>query len=57
MKSIKLTDSQIDDLIEFIELYFITSIREDGYIDNIDYIASICDVFVKLKKAKEEDRK
>lgn len=52
MKSIELTDSQIDNLIEFLDFYFIESIREDTGVDNMDYLVDMCEVFVKLKKAK-----
>lgn len=35
---IKLTESQLKNVIEFIEFEFIDSIRRDEYIDNIDYV-------------------
>ena len=54
MKLIKLTDSQINNLIEFLDFYFIESIREDTGVDNMDYLVDMCEVFVKLKKAKDE---
>lgn len=56
MKTIELTDAQIDNLIELLDMNFIKIIREDEEIDNMDYLISTCDVFVKLKKAKEEGK-
>ncbi len=55
-KTIELTDAQIDNLIELLDMNFIKIIREDEEVDNMDYIVSMCDVFVKLKKAKEEGK-
>ena len=56
MKTIELTDAQIYNLIELLDMNFIKIIREDEEIDNTDYLISMCDVFVKLKKAKEEGK-
>lgn len=44
-----LTKSQIENLIEFIELNFIGSIRYDTDIDNIDYVVDMMDALTKLR--------
>lgn len=44
-----LTQSQVDNLIEFIELHFIDSVRGDPELDNIDYIVDMVDTLVKLR--------
>ena len=52
---VDLTESQAENLAEFIELEFIHSIRNDRELDNIEYICDICDVYRKLRgvNAKE----
>ena len=52
---ITLTNSQVRNLIEFIELYFIDSIRADTEMDNIDYIVDIVEALKELRKASIED--
>lgn len=47
--NVALTKSQVDNLIEFIELNFIQSIREDTNIDNIDYIVDVMDALKTLR--------
>ena len=54
MAQIKLTKSQITNLMEFFEFKFIQSIQEDEEIDNIDYLVDMCDIYTKLKDASEE---
>lgn len=49
MLNVALTKSQVDNLIEFIELNFIQSIREDTNIDNIDYIVDVMDALKTLR--------
>ena len=51
---IKLTKSQIDNLIEFFEMCFIDMIRDVDEIDNINYICDMCDIYKKLKEVSEE---
>jgi hypothetical protein len=52
---ITLSESQVENLVEFFELNFIDSIRNDTDIDNMDYMVDMCDVYSKLKRAKEKD--
>lgn len=49
---VELTSTQINNLIDFIEIEFIDSIRRDTDIDNIDYIVSISDSLKALRAAK-----
>lgn len=44
-----LTKSQIENLIEFIELHFIDAIRDDPDIDNIDYVVDMMSALTKLR--------
>ena len=46
---LRLTKSQVENLAEFIEFYFIDSIRTDDGIDNIDYLVDMCDVYKNLR--------
>ena len=52
--NIKLTKSQIENLIEFFELEFIDSIRNDADIDNIEYICEMCEIYRTLQTALKE---
>ena len=52
--TINLTRSQVKNLIEFLEVNLIPSIREDLEIDNINYVCDMCDVYKKLKAAGVE---
>ena len=51
--SFNITKGQIESLIEFIDLNFLTSIRNNEDIDNMDYICNICDIYRNLTKAQE----
>ena len=51
--SFEITKGQIESLIEFIDLNFLTSIRNNEDIDNMDYICNICDIYRNLTKAQE----
>lgn len=51
--NVALTKSQVDNLIEFIELNFIPSIRDDTDIDNIDYIEDMMDALKTLRLASK----
>ena len=51
--SFEITKGQIGSLIEFIDLNFISSIRNDEDIDNMDYICNICDIYRNLTKVQE----
>ena len=46
---LRLTKSQVENLAEFIEFFFIDSIRADDGVDNIDYLVDMCDVYKSLK--------
>ena len=52
-----LTESQVDNLIEFIELHFIDAIREDTDIDCIDYIVDMMEALTKLRLTRSATRK
>lgn len=47
--NVGLTKSQVNNLIEFVELNFIQSVREDVDIDNIDYIIDMMDALKTLR--------
>lgn len=47
-----LTQSQVDNLIEFIELNFIDTVRNDIDIDNIDYVVDMMDALTKLRQTR-----
>lgn len=49
--NIGFTKSQVSNMIEFIELNFIESIRQDTDIDNIDYIVDMTNALQILRKA------
>ena len=49
MKTIKLTDSQVENLIEFLEFEFIPSIQRNPDCDNINYLVEMCDIYKQLK--------
>ena len=51
--SFNITKGQIESLIEFIDLNFLPSIRNDEDIDNMDYICNMCDIYRNLTKAQE----
>ena len=51
--NVALTKSQVDNLIEFVELNFIQSIRDDTDIDNIDYIEDMMDALKTLRLASK----
>lgn len=53
MYEIKLTQSQVENLIEFFELNFIDSIRQDVDIDNMGYLCDMCNLYQNLKKCLE----
>ncbi len=47
---IELTDSQVDNLMEFFEFEFIDSVRNNTDIDNMNYLVDMCDIYKKLKE-------
>lgn len=52
--SVSFTESQIDNLIEFIEFNFIDVVRNQEDIDNINYIIDMMEALKKLRCAKKE---
>lgn len=53
MPKIELTKSQVENLMDFFELEFIDSVRNNEGTDNINYLVDMCDIYSKLKNAKE----
>lgn len=52
-----LTKSQVDNLIKFIELSFIDTVRNDTDIDNIDYVVDMMDALTKLRQTSSAMKK
>ncbi len=53
MKTIELTDSQVENLKEFFEFELIPSIQRNTDCDNIEYLVDMCDIYKKLKGGAE----
>lgn len=51
---IELTNSQVDNLMEFFEFEFIDSIRNNTDVDNMNYLVDMCEIYKKLKEGAEE---
>ena len=51
--SIKLTEDEVDNLIEFFDLEFLSMLRQDDSIDNMRYLTSMSSVFRKLENAQK----
>ena len=51
MIDIKLTKSEVENLLSFFEFEFIPSIQRDGEVDNINYLVEMCDIYKKLQEA------
>lgn len=49
MKTIKLTDSQVENLKDFFEIEFIPSIQRNTDCDNMGYLLDMCDIYNQLK--------
>jgi hypothetical protein len=47
---IMLTKSQAENLMEFFEVAFIPMVRDTPEIDNIDYVADMCEVYKEIKQ-------
>ena len=52
--SVELTPSQLENMIEFIEIEFINSLRRDEEIDNIDYVIDFSDALRALRNARSD---
>lgn len=53
---ITLTKTQTENLLEFIDIYFINSIRDDEEVDNMNYLCDMCDIYKKLKDILEKNK-
>ncbi|WP_410070132.1 hypothetical protein [Anaerostipes sp.] len=49
---VNLTKSQIENIIEYIEYYFIDTIRTDESVDNIDYIVDMMEALKQFRYTK-----
>lgn len=47
---IEITQSQAESLLDFIEVHFLSSLRNDVDIDNMQYVANICDIWKMLNE-------
>lgn len=54
MIEIKLTKSQVGNLLSFFEFEFIPSIQRDEEIDNIEYLVEMCEVYRMLRDCLSE---
>ena len=54
--TIKLTESQRDSLIDFIECNFYPNIQNDDSIDSIDYAIDLLNVYTRLRSAAKHRR-
>lgn len=50
---VSLSKTELANIIEFIEIEFIDSIRRDDEIDNIDYVVSMMNALQKLRFAHD----
>lgn len=50
---IAFSKDEVDNLVEFFELEFLSMIRRDDSIDNMRYLTSMGDVFRKLENAQK----
>ncbi len=51
--TITLSQDELDNLVEFFELEFLSMVRKDDTIDNMRYLTSMGDVFRKLENAQK----
>ena len=52
---IEITKSEAESLMEFIETNIFDIIRNDEYIDNINWLTNIMSVYMKCKNAKKKE--
>ena len=52
--NLSLTESQVQNLIEFFEFQFIDMIRRDEGIDNVAYIADMMEIYKGLKTCEHD---
>ena len=51
--NVELTKEQCESLVDFIECELIHSIREDEYLDNLQYVINICDAYKVFKEVAD----
>lgn len=49
---VELSETQVKNLADFIEFNFIESIRADSDVDNINYLADMCEAYKALRTAE-----
>lgn len=54
MITVELTDSQVNNLADFMEFNLFEVIRQDDDIDNINWVADMCEAYKKLREAEKE---
>ena len=55
MATIELTKGQCESVVDFIELNLISSVREDEYLDNLQYVINICDAYKVFKEVADSN--
>lgn len=55
--SVEFTESQLNNVIEFIEIEFIDSIRRDEYIDNVEYVIDMMNALQSMRRSVQKDKK
>lgn len=50
--TVELTDSQVKNVADFIEFNLLEAIRQDCDIDNINWVADMCEAYKKLREAE-----
>lgn len=55
--AIILTEDQLTSLVDFYETGFVDYIRNDTGIENIQYIANLCDIYKLAKEAYDKIKK
>lgn len=50
---ILLTQSQVENLMEFFEAAFIPMVRDTPEIDNLDYLVDMCGIYKEIKQQYE----
>lgn len=55
--SVEFTESQLKNVIEFIEFEFIDSIRRDECIDNVEYVIDMMNALQSMRRSLLKDKK
>ena len=53
---ILLTQSQAENLMEFFKIAFLPMVRDTPEIDNLDYVADMCEVYKEIKRQYDNAR-